>query len=89
MTSANHHQVRWTLAVPKSVDRALRTHLRQTGARRGAMSSFVADAVRRQLSSLNVSAARARNADVPPEQLEREIEQALDEVRQERFAKRR
>ena len=49
---------------------------------------FVADAVRWQLFHLNVEAAQAHNADVPSEQLEDEIEQALAEVRKERFAKR-
>jgi hypothetical protein len=56
--------------------------------RKGALSKFVADAVRWQLFHLNVATAQARNRDVPSEPIEDEIEQALDEVRKERFAKR-
>jgi hypothetical protein len=48
----------------------------------------VADAVRWQLFHLNLEAAQAHNLDVPSEQIEDEIEQALAEVRKERFAKR-
>jgi len=80
--------VRLTIFVPKETDLLLRTHLAQTGMRKGAISKFVADAVRWQLFHLNVEAAQAHNVDVPSEQLEDEIEQALAEVRQERFAKR-
>jgi hypothetical protein len=49
---------------------------------------IVTDAVRWRLFDLNVGAAQAHNADVASEQLEDVIEQALFEVRAERFAKR-
>ncbi len=87
-SSDEDDNVRLTIFVPKETDLLLRTHLAQTGMRKGAISKFVADAVRWQLFHLNVEAAQAHNADVPSEQLEDEIEQALAEVRQERFAKR-
>ncbi len=82
------NNVRWTIFVPKDTDLSLRTHLAKAGLRKGALSKFVADAVRWQLFHLNVATAQAHNRDVPSEQIEDEIEQALDEVRKVRFAKR-
>lgn len=87
MKSTEEDNVRLTIFVPKETDLMLRTHLAQTGKRKGAISKFVADAVRWQLFHLNLERAQAQNLDVPSEQLEDEIEQALAEVRKERFAK--
>lgn len=80
-------KVRWTVSVPKDTDTSLRKYLAESGVRKGDFSDFVADAVRWRLFDLNVSAARARNADVPAEKIEDAIEQALAEVRAERFRK--
>lgn len=79
--------VRWTISVPKETDVSLRTYLAQAGLRKGNLSEFVADAVRWRLFDLNVTAARARNADVSSEEIEDAIEEALAEVRAERFRK--
>ena len=79
--------VRWTISVPKDTDVSLRTYLAQTGLKKGNLSEFVADAVRRRLFDLNVSAARAMNAGVPPDEIEDAIEKALTQVRAERFRK--
>jgi hypothetical protein len=79
--------VRWTISVPKETDVALRTFLARTGLKKGNLSEFVADAVRWRLFDLNVSATRAVNADAPTEEIEDAIEQALTEVRAERFRK--
>ena len=79
--------VRWTISVPRETDVSLRTYLAQMGLKKGDLSEFVADAVRWRLFDLNVSAARARNADVPPENLEDAIEAALAKVRAGRFRK--
>ena len=80
-------KVRWTVSVPKETDTSLRTYLAQSGVRKGDFSEFVAEAVRWRLFDLNVTAARARNAGLPPEDIEDAIEQALGEVRAERFRK--
>lgn len=79
--------VRWTISVPKETDVALRTYLAQMGLKKGTLSEFVADAVRWRLFDLNLSAAREKNADVPADEIEDAIEQALTEVRAERFRK--
>jgi hypothetical protein len=52
------------------------------------MKSSDEETVRWQLFNLNLQTAQAHNADVPSEQLEDEIEEALAEVRKERFAKK-
>jgi hypothetical protein len=46
------------------------------------------DNVRWRMFDLNISAAQAHNKGVPSDVIEDEIEQALVEVRTERFAKR-
>lgn len=79
--------VRWNLSVPRETDASLRAYLGQIGYKKGNLSEFVADAVRWRLFDLNVTAARARNSEVPPEEIEDAIEEALTEVRAERFKK--
>ena len=51
--------VRWTLTVSKETDIALRTFLAQRGLRKGDLSRFVEDAVRRQVFPRTVQDARA------------------------------
>jgi hypothetical protein len=82
---ADNAVVRWTISVPKETDISLRTYLAQEGMRKGDLSDFVAEAVRWRLFDLNVSAARAKNAGVPSGEIEDAIEEALTEVRAERF----
>lgn len=52
------------------------------------LPKLVSNAARWRHFDANVGAAQAHNAGVASEQLEEEIEQALSEVRAERFAKR-
>lgn len=79
--------VRWTISVPKETDISLRKYLAQEGMRKGDLSEFVTEAVRWRLFDLNITAARANNANVPSEEIEDAIEEALAEVRAERFRK--
>lgn len=77
--------VRWTISVPKETDVSLRTYLAQAGLRKGNLSEFVADAVRWRLFDLNVTEARAKNASASSDEIEHAIDEALAEVRAERF----
>ena len=88
MKNDDENTVRWTIFVPKKTDVSLRTYLAQAGLKRGSLSKFVAEAVAWRLFDLNVAASKAHNKHVPPDVIEDEIEQALSEVRAERFAKR-
>ena len=77
--------VRWTISVPKETDVSLRTYLAQSGLKKGNLSEFVADAVRWRLFDLNVTEARAKNSSASSDEIEDAIDEALAEVRAERF----
>jgi hypothetical protein len=79
--------VKWTVSVPRDMDEALRTHLAASGAKKGDLPRFVAEAVRQRLYALNVAAAQALNLGASGEVLDAEIGQALAQVRAERLAK--
>jgi hypothetical protein len=81
--------VRWSIKVPKSTDIAVRSLLAQKGLKKGDLSKFIDEAARRRVYQQTVQDARARNAGVSPEKLEGIIEEALAEVRAERFGPRR
>lgn len=81
--------VRWSIKVSKSTDIAVRSLLAQKGMKKGDLSKFIEEAARRRVFQQTVQEARARNAHVPPEQIEEAIEEALAEVRAERFGTRR
>jgi hypothetical protein len=80
--------IRWTVKVSKSTDTSLRTHLAQKGLKKGDLSKFIEDAVRWRVFQQTVEETKARNANVPQEELEAAIDEALTAVRAERFGKR-
>ena len=53
---------RWNLVIPEKTDRAVRTFLARTGGRKGDLSRFVDEAVRRRVLDLTVRAIKDRNA---------------------------
>lgn len=77
--------VRWSLVISRETDVALRTYLAQRGLRKGDLSKFVEEAVRWRVLDRTVTEVKSRNADVPPEEIEAAIEEALASVRAERF----
>lgn len=77
--------IRWTVVVSRETDIAVRTHLAQRGLRKGDLSKFIEAAVRRQVFEATVADVKARNAAVAPDELEADIEEALQAVRAERF----
>jgi hypothetical protein len=79
--------VRWTLTISKDTDVTLRTFLARSGLKKGDLSKFVEDAVQWRLMKLNIAEARARNAHLHPEEIEAAVDQAVSEVRAERFAR--
>jgi seryl-tRNA synthetase len=81
--------VRWSIKVSKSTDVAVRSLLAQKGLKKGDLSKFIEQAARWRVFQQTVQEARARNAHVPSEEIEAEIEEALQEVRAERFGTRR
>lgn len=75
--------VRWTVKVSKETDRSLRSFLGARGMKKGDLSRFVEEAVRWRVLDQTVQAIRERNQDIPPEDLQREIDHAVREVRAE------
>ena len=52
---------RWNLSIPEKTDRVVRTFLARTGGKKGDLSSFVDDAVRRRVLDLTVRQVKDRN----------------------------
>lgn len=75
---------RWTLSIPDDTDRTVRTYLARTGLKKGDLSKFVDEAVRRQVFALLVRDIKERNADADPNSLETLIDEALESVRASR-----
>ncbi|MEX2542683.1 MAG: ribbon-helix-helix domain-containing protein [Trueperaceae bacterium] len=69
--------IRWTIRVSEETDRSLRTYLVQHGAKKGSLSRFVEEAVLARLYQLTVEEVQARNLDVPGDELEEIIEDAV------------
>jgi hypothetical protein len=80
--------IRWTVKVSKSTDTSLRSHLAQKGLKKGDLSKFIEEAVRWRVFHQTVEDTKARNANVPQEEIDAAIDEALDAVRAERFSKR-
>jgi hypothetical protein len=73
---------RWNLIVSRSTDHALRRFLASQGrGRKGALSHFVEEAVQARILELQSERAKARNATVPPDQIEQAIDEALEWTR--------
>jgi hypothetical protein len=79
--------VRWNIKVSKETDLTLRTYLGAQGAKKGDLSKFIEEAVRWHVFHRTVQDIRERNADTDPDELQRMIDEAVSEVRAERYAK--
>jgi len=75
---------RWTLSIPDETDRTVRTYLARTGLKKGDLSRFVDEAVRRQVFALIVRDIKARNADADADELAKLIEEAVEQARAHR-----
>jgi hypothetical protein len=73
--------VRWSVKVSKDADLTLRTFLGARGAKKGDLSKFIEDAVRRRVLHCTVQEIRARNADVAPDDIQSIVDEAVGEVR--------
>jgi hypothetical protein len=79
--------VRWNIKVSKETDLTLRTFLGARAAKKGDLSKFIEEAVRWRVFHCAVQDIRERNADTDPEELQRIIDEAVSEVRAERYAR--
>jgi hypothetical protein len=81
--------VRWNIKVSKDTDLTLRTFLGAQGAKKGDLSKFIEEAVRWRVLDRTVRDIQERNADVDSDDLQRVIQQAVSEVRAERYARKK
>ena len=79
---------RLTITWSKDTDLDLRSHLGAQGLKKGALSKFVEEAVKWRLLEQTVNQMRAAFADVPPDELQNLIDEALASVRKEKRQER-
>lgn len=78
---------RWSITVSKDTDLTLRTFLGAQGAKKGNLSKFIEEAVRRCVLQCTIQDIRTRNADADPDEIQRIVDEAVRDVRAERRAK--
>ncbi len=74
---------RWHLSIPEQTDRAVRTYLARTGGKKGDLSRFVDEAVRRRLLDFTVRQVKDRNARHDQQKILDLIDEELDAARAE------
>ena len=84
MPNMEEQTVRWSIKVSKDTDLTLRTFLGSQGMKKGDLSKFIEEAVRRRVLQCTVQDIRARNADTDPDEIQRIVDEAVSEVRAER-----
>jgi Ribbon-helix-helix domain len=72
---------RWTVSVSKDTDIAVRSFLARRGMKKGDLSKFIEEAVKWRVLDQTMAEARGKSADMPPEQLEAMIEEAVTATR--------
>ena len=72
---------RWNLVIPEKTDRAVRTFLARTGGKKGDLSRFVDEAVRRRVLELTVREIKERNAESDQREILELIDEEVDAVR--------
>jgi Ribbon-helix-helix domain len=79
---------RLTIAWSKEADHALRSFLGAQGMKKGDISKFIEEAVRWRIFHQTVRAAREAFADVSPDELQKMIDEAVEDVRAQHYRER-
>ena len=79
---------RLTIAWSKETDRALRTFLGAHGMKKGDLSKFIEEAVRWRIFHQTVRDAREAFSDVSPAELQKMIDEAVEDVRAKQYRER-
>jgi hypothetical protein len=79
---------RLTITWSKEADHALRTFLGSQGMKKGDLSRFIEEAVRWRIFHQTVREARRAFADVSPADLQKMIDEAVEDVRAKHYRKR-
>ena len=72
---------RWNLSIPEQTDRTVRTFLARTGGKKGDLSRFVDEAVRRHVLDLTVRRVKDRNARQDQQDILDLIDEEVDAAR--------
>ena len=72
---------RWNLSIPEITDRVVRTFLARTGGKKGDLSRFVDDAVRRRVLDLTVRQVKDRNNGYDQQEILDLIDDEVDAAR--------
>ncbi len=75
---------RWNLIIPEKTDRAVRIYLARTGGKKGDLSRFVDEAVRRRVLDLTVRQVKDRNAQYDQQEILDLIDEEVDAARANR-----
>lgn len=84
MPAPNQNLTRWTVSVPKETDTSLRRFLAERGMKKGDISKFIVDAVKWRVFEQTLAEVREQVADVPPDEMQSIIDEAINAVRQEK-----
>ncbi len=79
---------RLTITWSKEADHALRSFLGSQGMKKGDISKFIEEAVRWRIFHQTVREARESFADVSPDELQRMIDEATEDVRAKHYRER-
>lgn len=78
---------RWTVSVSKDTDIAVRSFLAQRGMKKGDLSKFIEEAVKWRVLDQTMAEARSKFADMPSEELESVIDEAVGASRKANAAR--
>jgi len=78
---------RWTVSVSKDTDIAVRSFLAQRGMKKGDLSKFIEEAVKWRVLDQTVAEARGKFADLPSDELEALIGEAVAAARKTKPAR--
>ena len=84
MAKVKEETTRWNLKVSKEADLDVRTFLGSQGMKKGDLSKFIEDAVRRRVLQCTIQDIRARHTSADPDEIQRVVDEAVTEVRAER-----
>lgn len=77
---------RWTVSVSRDTDIAVRSFLAQRGMKKGDLSKFIEEAVKWRVFDQTLAEVRDKFADVPAEELELLIDEAVAAVRKDKLS---
>ena len=73
--------VRWSIIIPEETDKMVRDFLARSGSKKGSLSRFVNEAVRRRVFDLTVQQVKDRNAGYDVQEILELVDDEVDAVR--------